>query len=180
MIDPKDGVSVAICFELLINFGDDVDAARSAVLACTRHGSQTLTAGDQRIPFHTPVPRMVGTHCELSVVPVGVGYGVVSDGPRIALTAAELTDLGNSLYSLLATFDGYIAAQVGWNPDDFVDPAELANEYLDELRDGALDGLVLSDALHAEFGLGENYAVFRPGYRWIPWRGQQPSSLTSD
>ncbi len=129
-----------------------------------------------------PLLRSDGPYIELSVLPVAVGYGVALDGsiPRLALTAAEFTELGNGLYALLATFDGYLAAHVGWDPEGVVDPVELSNEWMDELSDGAIDGLVLCDGLHAEFGLGSNYGVFQPGFRWIPSRGHTPSTLTAD
>ncbi|WP_378730613.1 hypothetical protein [Nocardia brasiliensis] len=183
MIDAKDGASVAICFELVVNFGNNIDAARSALLTCAgRRTGTTLVAGDRRIPLHMPILRSDGPYIELSVLPVAVGYGVALDGsiPRFPLTAAELTELGNSLYTLLATFDGYIAALVGWDCEDIIDPAELKSDRIDELRAGAIDGLVLCDALHAELGLGDDYVVFQPGYRWIPYRGQRPGTLTAD
>ncbi|MFB8282298.1 hypothetical protein [Nocardia colli] len=173
---------MAICFELVINFGDNIDAARSAVLTRAVPRPTTLTAGDRRIPLHTPLLRTEGPYIELSVVPVAVGHGVALDGalPRFSLTAKEFTELGNQLYQLLATFDGYIAARVGWDPEDMVDPDVLKRDYMDELRGGAVDGLVVCDALHAELGLGDNYTAFQPGYRWVPYRGQSPSTLTGD
>ncbi|MEU0875402.1 hypothetical protein [Nocardia brasiliensis] len=173
---------MAYCFELVVNFGDNMDAARSALLTCATGRTRTLTVGARRIPIHAPILRSDGPYLELSVLPVGVGCGVALDGsiPRFALTAAELTDLGNQMYELLTTFDGYVAARVGWDPEDMVDPAELENDWLDELRDGTISGLVLCDALHAEWGLGEDYTVFQPGYRWMPYRGEIPSTLTAD
>ncbi|KAA8887128.1 hypothetical protein F3087_19670 [Nocardia colli] len=106
---------MAICFELVVNFGDNIDAARSALLTRAVPKPTTLTAGDRRIPLHTPLLRTEGPYIELSVVPVAVGHGVALDGalPRFPLTATEFTELGNQLYQLLATFDGYIAARVG-------------------------------------------------------------------
>jgi len=55
------------------------------------------------------------SYIELSVLPVSVGWGVGLDGtlPATRLTAAELTELGQGLYRLLAKISGYVAAKVG-------------------------------------------------------------------
>ncbi|MEU6352721.1 hypothetical protein ABZ896_25910 [Streptomyces sp. NPDC047072] len=65
--------------------------------------------------------------------------------PRFELTAAEHTELGHQLYELLAQFDGYVAAMVGWDPESFVDLAELRSEWSDELDEGGIHGLVLCE-----------------------------------
>lgn len=102
--------------------------------------------------------------------------------PRFQLTAAELTELGHQLCELLAQFRGYVAAKVGWDwdPESLLDPAELRCEWSDELNDGSIHGLVLSEELHAELDLSADYEVFRPGYRWLPYRGEESSALTAD
>lgn len=122
------------------------------------------------------------TYIELSILPVGVGYSAVRDRdlPRFALTAKELTELGIQLYEILAGFDGYVAAIVGWNPEWMVDSAVLEAEDIDDIRAGDFAGLVVSDELHAELGLGQDYVSFRPGYRWVPYRGEVKGSLTAD
>ncbi|PXX60870.1 hypothetical protein DFR70_10961 [Nocardia tenerifensis] len=173
---------MAICFELVINFGDNIDAARAAALTRTTPRPTTFAVGDHHIPLHTALLRADGPFIELSLVPVAVGHRVALDGtiPRFDLTADELTELGRQLYGLLAGFDGYVAAKVGWDPEDMIDPVELRTHWLDELEAGDLDGVVLCDAFYEELGLGDNYDVFRPGYRWVPYRGESPSSLIAD
>lgn len=138
--------------------------------------------GQHAIPLHRPLIRTVDGYIEMSVLPVAVGVKVAIDGtlPRIRLTTAELTDLGNQFYGLLARFDGYVAAMVGWDPESWVDVEELKSEYLEYLADGKVRGLVVSDALHVELGLGADYVELRPGYRWIPYQGERPSWLTAD
>jgi hypothetical protein len=123
-----------------------------------------------------------GSYIELSVIPVAVGWKVGLDGtlPKGRLTAAELTDLATGLYRLLTGFDGYVAAKVGWDPESFLDPEELKTDWAEELADGTINGLVLCRALHDELGLGGNYVEFQPGYLWIPYRGEKPSTLTAD
>ena len=118
------------------------------------------------------------SYIELSVIPVAVGWGVGLDGtlPKVRLTAAELTELGTGLYRLLAGFDGYVAAKVGWDPESFLDPKKLNRQLGGQLADGAINGLVLCQALHDELGLGGNYVEFQPGYLWIPYRGEKPSA----
>ena len=82
------------------------------------------------------------------MVPVAVGWGVGLDGtlPRTRLSAAELSELGAGLYRLLASFNGYVVAKVGWDPEGFLDAAELKSDWADELADGTINGLVLCKA----------------------------------
>lgn len=171
---------MAICFELVVNFGENIEGARSAALANPR--PMTLQAGSHRIPLHRALINRSGPYIELSVIPVAIGWGVALDGtlPRTRLTAAELTDLGTGLYRLLAGFSGYLAAKVGWDPESFLDPEELQSDWADEMTDGTIDGLVLCKALHSELGLGGNYVEFQPGYLWIPYQGEKASTLTAD
>ncbi|WOX23104.1 hypothetical protein [Streptomyces solicathayae] len=171
---------MAICFELVVNFGDNIRAARAAALTDTK--PWVLRAGDHSVRLHRPMLRAAGSYSEVSFVPVAVGSGVALDGtlPRLRLTAAELTELGHQLYELLATFDGYVIARVGWDPESLLDPVELKAEWSEELADGSLHGLVLCESLHGELGLDDEYVPFRPGYRWMPYRGEKPSSSTAD
>ncbi|MBO0804112.1 MAG: hypothetical protein J2P25_13690 [Nocardiopsaceae bacterium] len=171
---------MAICFELVVNFGENIDGARSAALA--NPSPMTLQAGSHRVPLHRALINRSGSCIELSVIPVAVGWGVALDGtlPRTRLTAAELTELGAGLYRLLTGFSGYLTAKVGWDPEGFLDPEELQSDWTDDLADGTIDGLVLCDALHGELGLGSNYVEFQPGYQWIPYQGEKQSTLTAD
>ncbi|MCH0560970.1 hypothetical protein [Streptomyces sp. MUM 16J] len=171
---------MAIAFELVVNFGDNLEAAQAAIL--TDPKPKVLHAGAHRIPLHRPILRNLDSYIELSILPVAVSWHCGLDGslPMISLTAAELTELGQQLYDLLQKFDGYVAAKVGWDPESLVSPLELKNEWSEELNEGSLHGIVLCERLHGELGLSSDYAVFRPGYRWIPYRGEEPSGLTAD
>ncbi|WP_435177095.1 hypothetical protein [Actinacidiphila sp. bgisy145] len=171
---------MAICFELVVNFGDNAEAAQAAAL---RRIPSVLEAGAHLIPLHRPMLRTEESHIELAILPVAVGHGVLADGslPRFRLTAAELSEVGHQLYTLLAQFDGYVSAMVGWDPESYLDPGELTSDWTpDELSDGSIHGLVLSEELHAELGLGDRYVTFQPGYRWIPYRGEKAGSLSAD
>ena len=178
-------------FELVVNFGQNTEAARSAAswnLDSRSSPVTTLSAGSHRIPLHRPDMTIVdghqseATHINLAVIPVGVGLRLPMDGnvPRFRLTAAELTELGTGLYRLLATFDGYLAAAVGWDVDSFIDPEYIAGT--EELETGWWSGLVLCEALRDELGLAGNphYVSFQPGYVWVPYRGEKPFGLTAD
>ena len=171
---------MAIVFELVVNFGDNNEAAARA--AALVRQPRILTAGAHRLPLHRPLSNTIKSSIEFSVIPVAIswGGGVDGDRPRIRLTAAELTELGHQLYDLLAEFDGYVAAQVGWDPEDLVDSEVLHADLAEELRDGTIHGLVLSEEIHAELGLGDDYVEFQPGYRWIPFRGVSPGNVTAD
>ncbi|PSJ30612.1 hypothetical protein B7P34_00975 [Streptosporangium nondiastaticum] len=177
---------MAIAFELVVNFGHDVEAAQRARAIAA--GWPALTAGGHRIGLHPAALDRVsseysdGTYAELSVVPVGVGMGVALDRalPQAALTSVEFTQLGRGLYDLLTQFDGYQAAKVGWDPESLVDVDCLRAEWADELARGALDGLVLSERLRDSLGAVSLSTSFAPGFVWIPWRGARPSALTAD
>jgi hypothetical protein len=171
---------MAICFELVVNFGDNLGAAQAAALASP--SPTTLRAGNHRIPLHRALLNRSGSYIELSVIPIAVSWNLPMDGtlPRTRLSSAELTELGRGLYGLLAKFNGYVAAKVGWDPEGFLNPAELRSDWTDELADGTVNGLVLSETLRDELGLGDNYVDFQPGYLWIPYQGEKPSSLTAD
>jgi len=117
----------------------------------------------------------------MSVLPRGVGNGVALDrGHEPAqLTTAELTQLGHRLYQLLSGFTGYQAAQVGWDPEWRVDPAELGREWADELVAGTLSGVVLARAVLPDLR-GAGWVPFAPGFRWIPYTGEGSPTPTSD
>lgn len=168
---------MAICFELVVNFGENFEAAQSAAL--TGPNPMTLQAGSHRFPLHRPILDTSGSYVALSILPVSVSWGTPMDGtlPRTGLSAAELTELGQGLYRLLAKFSGYVAAIVGWDPEAFVDPAGLRGYWGDEPDDDTLDGLVLCETLHNELGLSGNYVEFQPGYLWIPYRGEKNGTL---
>ncbi|WP_371661333.1 hypothetical protein [Streptomyces sp. NBC_00280] len=171
---------MAICFELVVNFGDNAEAAQAA--ARIDPEPRVLHAGAHRIPLHRPMLAKAGSYIELSILPVAVSWHCGLDGSlsRFKLTAAELTELANQLYELLAQFHGYVVAKVGWDPESQLDPAELSDEWSNELNDGSIHGLVLSEKLYAELDLIADYEVFRPGYRWMPYRGEEPGNLTAD
>jgi hypothetical protein len=168
---------MAICFQLVVNFGQNVEAARAAALA---ESPTLLHVGDHGIPTHKPSLMYEGPYIvkspyiEVSVMPVAVSRGAAIDGtlPRFILSAAELSELGRQLYDRLARWDGYDLAMVGWEKEDFVDPETLRTEYREELASGSIHGLVLSRKMHADFGLGSNYVEFAPGFLWIPYCGE--------
>src|SRR5262249_57878191 len=97
----------------------------------------------------------------------------------LRVTATELSELGHGLYPLLRTFTGYLAAQVGWDPEERVSPDELREQWAEELAGGDMPGLVLAEDLHAETQC-QGFVPFAPGFVWIPYLGEHPSSLTGD
>lgn len=172
---------MAIVFELVINCGHDRGAAENASRRVAAHSP--LTAGPHQVRLHKPLTSTVRDaagepYLEMSVVPAQVGFGVGLDGrqPRLPLTAKELSELGNGLYSLLATLTGYRAARVGWDPENFVDPVELQQEWAEELAAGALPGLVLAEDLQLSTSM-RGFVPFADGFVWIPYEGER-SSLT--
>lgn len=160
---------MALCFELVVDFGDDIEAARAA--ACVEPWPYTFQAGTLRIPLHRPMLSTEGASAQVAIVPVGVGHGVAADGslPRFDLTEAELKQLGHGLYGMLAQFEGYLTAMVGWDPECFLDVNDLATDWSEELADGTLTGLVLADHLRSRLAPGPAWVPFRPGYLWLPY-----------
>lgn len=167
---------MALCFELVADFGDDVEAARAA--AGVEPWVFTLQAGAFRIPLHRPMLSTAGPSAQVAILPVAVGHGVVADGslPRFDLTEAELQQLGLGLYGLLARFEGFVTAMVGWDPECFLDVDDLNADWSEELADGTLTGLVLADHLRGRLSLGPAWVPFRPGYSWLPYGQQSPLS----
>ena len=175
---------MAIIFELVINYGNDRAAAESAAGLVESH--PPLAAGRYEIPLHEP---HVGTvrdadgqpYLEMSIVPAQVGLGVAFERrqPRLPLTAAEFSELGDGLYSVLATISGYRAAKVGWDPEEFVDPLELRRDWSEEIAAGALPGLVVAEGLHLGVPM-DAFVPFTSGFVWLPYQGERPSSLTAD
>ncbi len=175
---------MAIVFELVINYGHERAAAEDASLLVAAH--PPLTAGSHTVRLHRSLVNTVRgaagqPYLEMSVVPAQVGFNVARDGdqPRLPMTSADLSDLGRGLYALLATLKGYRAARVGWDPEPFVDPVELRQEWADELAIGALPGLVLAEGLHLDV-MTHGFVPFVDGYVWIPYEGERRSTLTAD
>lgn len=168
---------MALAFELVVNYGRDRRAAAEACRVAAAH--PPLRAGTHDVLLHPPLQREVsardgGRYLEISVLPVAVGCNVALDRhrPQLSLTLEELNELGNGLYALLSQFQGYLAAQVGWDPEPFVDIGELRHEWLAELTRGDLSGLVLSEDIHRSFPEAAGFQQFSPGFKWIPYEGE--------
>jgi len=169
---------VALAFELVINYGQNLAAAAEACRVANTH--PPLRAGKHEVSLHPSLLREVmasdgGRYLEMSVLPVGVGYNVALDRnkPRLSLTLEELNELGNGLYGLLSRFTGYLAAKVGWDPEPLIDLGDLRQEWLEELADGALPGLVLADEIRQSFPPSRGFEVFSAGFTWIPYEGER-------
>jgi hypothetical protein len=177
---------MALAFELVINYGQHHKAIKDACTVVAEH--PPLKAGRHAVPLHQPLlsdmrvdPRRAlrapdaEPYYELSILPVGVGYNVAldRDHPRRQLRIAELTELGHGLYRLLSQFTGYQAAMVGWDPEGFVDLAELREEWSEELQAGSLSGLVLSHEALRSLSAGAGFQPFAPGFAWIPYQGER-------
>lgn len=164
---------MAIVFELAVNFGRNVAAARAAAQALAE--PIELTAGRHRLNLHHSVDERS---------PHGILMRLTTDHRRrrITPTYAEMAEVGHQHYDLLATFDGYTAAACGWESEMHVeDVDELTTQYIDVVRAGEINGLVLTEAICDRLGLNGTYVPFRPGYRWNPYRGEEPEEgLTLD
>lgn len=173
---------MAVVFELVVNAGADREVATR--IGATLTDLAPLPAGRHRVALHPPLFATVRgadgpAYQEISLVPVGVGHKVSLDAgtERLALGADELSELGHGLYEVLRACRGYRVAMVGWDPESFLDVAELQESWADELRQGDLAGLVLSDDAIRELAtLGTEVAVepFAAGTSWMPYQGTRP------
>lgn len=174
---------MALGFELAINFGSDEAAAAAARRFVAAHGP--LIAGSHLVPLHEPLvisdaDEHGQVRIDMCVIPVAVGWGLPADRglDRVRLTAAELTELGNGLYRLLAGLSGYRAAVVGWDPEGWVDLEELRG-WIGGVAAAKAPGLVLAEDVCRDVR-GHGFVPFAKGYVWSPYRGELPSGLTAD
>ena len=161
---------MAVVFELSVCFESQEARDRAALIAARQ---APIPAGRHRIPLHGPF--RIGTRV-LEIRPIAVSHGTRGmDGtlPPFELTYEEETLLGHGLYQLLAKFDCYLTAQVGWDPDRFLGVPYEEEEWAPELAAGDLDGLVLAEPLVQKLSVGgEFFMPFAPGFMWIPWQGR--------
>jgi hypothetical protein len=110
---------------------------------------------------------------EVSVAPAGVGHEPpLAGGERLPLDDDELSELAHGLYEVLRGCRGYRAALVGWNPEFFVDIAELNQDWAEDLQAGRLYGLVLAEETLPELCVPAAVEPFAPGFSWMPYQGQ--------
>ncbi|MER5884932.1 hypothetical protein ABT160_13980 [Streptomyces sp. NPDC001941] len=176
---------MAVIYELVVNFGDDHDAAQAAVR--TLDPPPVLPAGPHAIRFFEPtLDRWEGYHGNefwlCSLVARNVGYGLANEdsAQRIPMKAAELTQLTTGLYGVLSELRGYRAACVGFDPESVIDLAELREEFLEELAGEGLPGLVLSEAMGRELGAGPAFVPYREGFSWCPYEGSGEGTLDAE
>jgi hypothetical protein len=164
--------SMAIIFELVVNFGLHDDAVVDATEELDR--KPTIEVRGVQLPVTPPFVTTLETsgYLEFSVHPRGIGTG--GPGPYPPFNPRDLGDdeigaVGDQLYDCLRRFHGYEAAVVGWDPESLVDPAELEDQVPDG-RISRLNGLVLGDRL-IESWRPSGFVPFEPGYSWVPYRG---------
>jgi hypothetical protein len=164
---------MAVVFELSVHFGPD-RAAADRFIAQIQQRYRSGTIGPHTIALHPPLldARSSKTNIEVSIIPIGVGLAVAldRDHPRLDLTTAELTQLGQQLYDLLRGLDGYEVAMVGWDTDRFT-RLELQTDYQEELLDGTMTGLVVARDQLASITTSQHFVPFDAYADWIPYRG---------
>jgi hypothetical protein len=167
---------MAIVFELIVHYDEDgPDLRRARDLFASW---PPIVAGQRRVPLHPPRIRTTGLgRLELRVVPVSVSKGNGMDGtlPRLALTEAELSELGSGLYRILAKLDGYRCAALGWDVEDLFDEEpgdEAESDWCDGIEAGYLQGLVLSQAVRQELSIDSpRHKDFALGFSWVFHQG---------
>lgn len=173
---------MAIIFELVVNFGlNDAGVARAE--AEVELASDVALRRERLVLTPPFVRRLSGggvDYIEFSVHPRGLGYGGPGPKPSFeprTVTDAELTDVGQELYTLLRRFDGYDAAMVGWDPEGLVDLAELEEEWVADGSIAPLDGLVISRPVADRWAVDAGWVSFDADHVWLPYRGGRNAPL---
>jgi hypothetical protein len=117
-------------------------------------------------------------HIEFAVSPRGLGYGGPT-GPQEfdvrTISSEELTSAGEQLYTVLRSMDGYLAAYVGWDPEETVDLDELRGGWVESGELDRLSGLVLAREVAERWGIIDRMLEFEAGYVWLPYAGTDPA-----
>jgi hypothetical protein len=106
--------------------------------------------------------------------------GLSARGVRTVQDAVESSEAGLRLYHHLVAAPPFSYARVGWDADT-IEMADLS-EYL-EAQDGRKYlplQCVLEETLFNELGRPDGCSLFRPGYRWRPYRGEEYQPLGSN
>jgi len=166
---------MAMLFELVAVFGDPLAAHRARALVA-RTGS--VQVGHRWVPL-TEQSRSPGPN-EVTVWPDGLGVGGRWADKWFSGQAArdvDLDDVADQLYDLLKRFDGYLCAQVGWDPEtdaDLYNIQEAVADPDDRLQHCA--GLVLAEELALRWSLIDGWEPFAPGHVWRPRRSFRAST----
>jgi hypothetical protein len=164
---------MAVVFGLSVHFGPDRVAA-DRFIAQIKQRYRSFPIGPHTIALHPPLldARSIETNIEVSIIPIGVGLAVAidRDHPRLDLTTAELTQLGQQLYELLRGLDGYEVAMVGWDTDRFT-RLELQTDCQEELLDGTMAGVVVARNQLSSITTSQHFVPFDAYADWIPYTG---------
>ena len=159
---------MAVVFELVVNFGTNESAVSRAEEVCRTH--QALRFKDAQLGLRGPwITRFTNAYIEFSVGVEGLNMG----GPRhpavdaYHVEKADLRLVSEQLYELLQLFDGYLVAQVGWDPEGDVNPEELREQVAESGTTG-FNGIVLAEQLARNLGLDTSMEPFTPGHLWFP------------
>ena len=162
---------VAVVFELVVNFANHESAVARALEICDAWPPVLVRGIDLSLegPYVTRFSPDSGDYIEFSVGVAGVRFGGVDSEINASdLTHGEITTIGLHLYDLLRRFDGYVAAVVGWDPEEVVD-LRILRSRIDESGLDRLKGLVLASALVLDWGHESQFSEFAAGYGWVPY-----------
>jgi hypothetical protein len=169
---------MAIAFELSVNFGPGFVGAKQFCQEIKRN-YQTLDIEGHQIDLHEPLILQFHDLAKqpsfsVSMLPKAVGYGVALDHrrPRIPLNSSQLSELGRRLYDLLKGINGYQVALVGWD-SDWINLAELREEWAEDIVDGRLTGLVVARNVRPQLTNSEYFVPFDDNHDWIPYQGSK-------
>jgi hypothetical protein len=163
---------MAVIFELSVHFGPDRVAADRCISQIQQR-YRSFPIGPRTIALHPPLLNARdATNIEVSIIPIGVGLAVAldRDHPRLDLTTAEFTQLGQQLYNLLRGLDGYEVAMVGWDIDRFT-RLDLQTDDQAELLDGTMAGVVVARDQLPSLTSSPHFVPFDAYADWIPYAG---------
>ncbi len=169
---------MAIVFGLVVDFGDNKQHAENFHDWLRVRASGVMIDGYQ-ITIHAPIfagyPYGQPTQFQVSVIPANVGFRVAIDEnhERIPLNDAQLSQLGSYLYDLLRGAPHFELAMVGWDVDFLLDLEDLNHDWAEEIRDGAMQGLVVHEALLNRLAQSDYFLPFDEHHQWIPYAGSK-------
>lgn len=153
---------------------------QDAAMAVTGHFNGLRLTLSDGLPIHCQAvsqPDWVGAWWSLTR-PYGASLNAVAlnGQPEPNLTTrAQRSEIGQRLYQHLRDAPAFRYARFGAEAlDDFFDVHSTYNRVLRDpgLLQAGWDGLVIDQALWDLIGRSDHYQTFRPGYVWMPYRGE--------
>jgi hypothetical protein len=168
---------MAIIFALTVELERPEEALEFA--QWLRLQDTTVVIDEYKIKMHpldlTPMTFTGHTYHHVNVIPACVSYGLAWERHQsgLRLSSSQLSRLGQGLYQLIRDAPHYRMAIAGWETDRFLALDELSTDYAEDIKDGLLEGLVVSETLSQQLPKSSHWVPFDKSHLWIPYRGSK-------